>query len=511
METTAARFAPDTRRKAYDDARFGLFLHWGPYSAAGIEASWPIMAPEIAEAVFRIDRKIAEADYVRLPDRFDPVGFDADEWVRVAKDAGMRYILFTAKHHDGFCMFDAPGTDYKITKTPFGRDVCKELAVACEKAGMPLGFYYSPPDMHHPGYRDTSRPATANWTGEPKRKEWASYLDYMESHVRALMTGYGKVHAIWFDALVNHNKYDPARFKRLIREIDPDTLINDRLGDDYDFITPEQFIPKAGVPLRTGKPPAGVDPGGDAFFRLVCGAYRLPLLHGWLRGVFDKYAEGGLELTKVLQAPYPSPDRFQPWETCMTMGSSWAYNPDEKAWKSPSALIRNLLSVVARGGNYLLAVGPTGLGTFPPEAVERLQRIGAWIRANGDAVFGTTYAPRQVFDWGVAARKDGTLYLHVFDWPTEGVLRVAGLPRPVAAARLLRTGQALPFEADAEHGAEGDVRILLQEVSPDAESTAIALDLAAAPGTAGWPAYDDAILGARTAGKYLRTQMINSF
>lgn len=156
----------DRRMDWYLDARFGLFIHWGAYAVAGAEASWPVMAPGLSEAMFGTPSVIKEAEYVSLPARFDPAGFDADAWVRIAKDAGMRYIVITSKHHDGFCMFDAPGTDYKITRTPFGRDVCLELSEACARAGMRLGFYYSPPDMHHPGYRRTDRPMTENWLGE---------------------------------------------------------------------------------------------------------------------------------------------------------------------------------------------------------------------------------------------------------------------------------------------------------------------------------------------------------
>ena len=251
----------------YLEAKFGLFIHWGAYSVAGVEASWPIMAPDLSEAMFKNRTKITEAEYVTLPDKFNPIDFNPDEWVRTAQDAGMRYIIITAKHHDGFCMFDAPGTEYKVTNTPYGKDICLELAHACAKVGMRLGFYYSPPDMLHPSYRDTRKPATKNWLGEPKRKEWGDYLDYMESHIRKLLTDYGEVSILWFDGLVNHGKYDPPRFHQLIHEISPNTLINDRLGDGYDYITPEQFIPKKGIPVRTGKPPSGNDPGGDVFLR----------------------------------------------------------------------------------------------------------------------------------------------------------------------------------------------------------------------------------------------------
>src|SRR5665648_736654 len=151
----------------------------------------------------------------------------------------------------------------------------------------------------------------------------------MESHVRRLLTDYGQVSILWFDGLANHGKYDPDRFHQLIRSLSPDTLINDRLGDDYDFVTPEQFIPKLGIPIRTGKPPAGVDPGGDGFFSLVTSLFKVPGLRGWIRKQLKRYNDGTLELTPVQQEPYPAPQRFQPWETCMTMGQTWGYNPQE--------------------------------------------------------------------------------------------------------------------------------------------------------------------------------------
>ena len=327
----------------YQQAKFGLFIHWGAYSVAGAEASWPIMAPDLSEAMFGTQNRISESEYCSLPAKFNPEDFDAEAWVRIAQKTGMRYIVITAKHHDGFCMFDAPGTDYKITNTPFGRDICLELSQACAKYGMRLGFYYSPPDMHHPGYRDTRKPATKNWLGEPKRKEWADYLDYMESHIRKLLSDYGHVSIIWFDGLANHGKYNPERFHKLVHSLSPDTLINDRLGDDYDFVTPEQFIPKEGIPIRTGKPPAGIDPGGDGFFSLVNSLFNVPGLQSWLRKQLKKYNDGTLELTPVPQEAYPSPERFQPWETCMTIGQSWGYNPHETNWKSADQLIRNLV------------------------------------------------------------------------------------------------------------------------------------------------------------------------
>ncbi len=286
----------ENRLDWFQESKFGLFIHWGAYTVAGVEASWPIMTPDLSAAMYKNKTSIAEEDYIKLPMDFNPTEFNPDEWVRMAKDAGMRYIIITAKHHDGFCMFDAPGTDYKITNTPYGKDICLELSEACAKEGMRLGFYYSPPDMNHPGYRNQKKMATKNWLGEPKRKEWQSYLDYMESHIRKLLTDYGDVSVIWFDGLTNHGKYDSHRFHKLIHELSPNTLINDRLGDGFDYVTPEQFIPKNGIPARTGKPPARVDPGGDAFYGTILKLFKIPGIRGFLDKQLQKYAKGDLEL-----------------------------------------------------------------------------------------------------------------------------------------------------------------------------------------------------------------------
>jgi alpha-L-fucosidase len=439
--------AVDERLAWYLAAKFGLFIHWGAYSVAGVEASWPIMAPDLAEVMFRSTTRITEAEYRALPARFNPIDFSAQEWVRAAQDAGMRYIVITAKHHDGFCMFDAPGTDYKITNTPFGRDVCLELAEACAASGMRLGFYYSPPDMNHPGYRDVGRPASNNWLGQPKRREWAGYLDYMESHLTKLLSDYGDVAIIWFDGLVNHAKYDPPRFHRLIHELSPQTLTNDRLGDGYDFVTPEQFIPREGVPVKTGEPPAA-NSGGEGLFRAVQLLFKVPGVRGLIRSALNRYAQGELELTKIPQERCPGPDEFQPWETCMTMGQTWAYNPADVEWKSPRQLLHNLVQVASRGGNFLLNVGPTSQGTFPPAAVERLEHIGRWMAANGEAIHGASYTPLQALEFGRATQKGNRVFLHIFDWPSRGLLVVDDFPATAKSVSTLG-GSEFQFRQDA--------------------------------------------------------------
>jgi len=454
----------------YLHARFGLFIHWGIYSVAGVEASWPIMAPDLAEIMFGNTTRISQSEYFALAERFNPVDFDAADWVRTARNAGIRYIIFTAKHHDGFCMFDAPGTEFKITRTQFGRDICLELAQACADDGMPLGFYYSPPDMHHPGYRDTRKPALKNWLGEPHRPEWAQYLDYMESHLRKLLTEYGPVKVLWFDGLSNHAKYDPPRFHALIHQLSPGTLINDRLGNGYDFITPEQFIPKDGIPVRTGKPPAAAGAESDRFFRLVQRLYRIPGIRGWMGRQIAKYQDGSLELTPVLQEPFPSPERYQPWETCMTMGQTWGFNPDETNWKAPADLLRNLVEVASRGGNYLLNVGPKGCGSFPPESLERLEYIGKWMRRYGESIYATTYTPLQNLTWGRATRKGDIIFLHIFDWPHEGKLVVPDLPETVQSASLMN-GEILDLTQTSDR-----LEITLPPQTPDPDISVLVIE-----------------------------------
>jgi alpha-L-fucosidase len=489
----------DNQRLAwYQEAKFGMFIHWGAYSVSGVEASWPIMAPDLSAAMFGTQTTITEKEYTALPARFNPVDFNADEWVRLAKEAGMRYIVITSKHHDGFCMFDAPGTDYKITNTPYGKDICLELAQACARSGMPLGFYYSPPDMHHPDYRDTNKPATQNWIGEPKRKQWGEYLDYMESHLRKLLTDYGEVSVIWFDGLANHGKYDPPRFHKLIHELSPDTLINDRLGDDFDFVTPEQFIPKTGLPARTGKPPSGMDPGGDGFFRLVCSMFKVPGIRGWIRKQMQKYSDGTLEMTPVHQEPYPSPEHFQPWETCMTMGQSWAHNPKETNWKAPGTLVHNLVRVVARGGNYLLNVGPTARGTFPPEAVERLRYVGKWMKTYNKAIYGITYTPLQGQSWGQATRKDDKVYLHIFEWPASGKLEIESFPGRARTISLF-AGQALTFSQSGPR-----LEIVLPPQSPDPDVSVLVVEID--PAEKGWMEYSAPVITTTEPKKYIQTQ-----
>ena len=415
----------DDRTAWYRNAKFGMFIHWGPYSLASVEASWPIMRPKPGE--------ISEAEYRQLPKRFNPTKFDPNAFVDLALSAGQRYLVFTTKHHDGFCMFDTSYTDYKITKTPYGKDIVSQLAQACQQREMPLGFYYSPPDMHHPGFRDTSRLAKDNWDGEPQRPEWPLYLDYMQLQLTELLTRYGPVALIWFDGLHHQEKYGGIRFLNLIRQLQPGTLVNDRIGLRGDYQTPEQFIPQ-GIPTK------------DVSFNAV-----------------------DTSVQQKLRSIVPKPEDFQLWETCMTINNTWAYNLHDREFKSSQSLIRGLVEVASRGGNFLLNVGPQPDGVIQPEFQERLRAIGDWLRINGDSIYGTTYGPVQGADAIRTTAKDKKVFLHVFDWPGS-TLNVPGVGPRVISAHLPATGQPLKFRQD-----EGRLQIDLPNQAPDPNVSVIVL------------------------------------
>jgi alpha-L-fucosidase len=418
--------ANKNRRTArFRAAKFGMFIHWGPYSVASVEASWPIMQPG--------HWGITEAEYRALPARFNPIHYDPDHFIDLARIAGQKYIVFTTKHHDGFCMFDSAYTNYKITNTPFGKDIVKQLAEACARRSMPLGFYYSPPDMNHPGFRDTSRPASENWNGQPERPEWPSYLQYMQLQLTELLTRYGDVRDIWFDGLFHQEKYDGRRFLDLIHHLQPDTLVNDRIGVPGDYVTPEQFIPRA-IPTK------GVE----------------------VRGA-DKSVQ------RDFHAGVPSSADFQLWETCMTINDTWAYNAHDHHFKSDADLIRGLVEVASRGGNFLLNVGPQPDGLIQPEFQQRLRAIGDWITVNGESIYESTYGPIQGQTPFRMTAKGSDLYVHVFDWPSNSLL-LTGLPAKVLSARLLATNQPLRFEQTAN-----DLSIALPPQAPDANVSVIAL------------------------------------
>jgi alpha-L-fucosidase len=296
---------------------------------------------------------------------------------------------------------------------------------------MPLGFYYSPPDMNHPAFRDTSQPASTNWNGEPTREWWPIYLHYMELQLRELLTGYGDVAVIWFDGLYNQRKFDGHRMLRAILEQQPKTLINNRIGIPGDFETPEQFLP-AGIPVK----------GETLDFN---------------------HRESGSKPNAV-----PPPEDFRLWETCMTINNTWAYNKNDRAFKSANELIRTLVEVASRGGNFLLNVGPQPDGQIQPEFVERLQAIGKWMDRNGDSIYGTTYGPIQGISAVRTTAKASDVFVHILEWPTSPLeLSVNNLPK-FRFASVLSSGEAIQFRQENER-----LLLKLPPQSPDPVMTVI--------------------------------------
>jgi len=402
------------RMRWYREAKFGMFIHWGPYSLAGVEASWPIMTP---------NGEISEADYRALPGRFNPTRFDPHAWIALARSAGQRYMVFTTKHTDGFCMFDSDYTSYKITRTPYGKDILRELAGACQQEGMPLGFYYSPPDMNHPGYRDTSRLSATNYRGEPERPEWPLYLEYMSLQLDELLTRYGPAATLWFDSvdMSTQQRFDGRRFIEQVHRLQPATLINNRLGVDGDFATPEQFIPKA-IPVR------GVR------------------LDSPDHSAADKQA-----------VTVPRAQEFQPWEACMTINDTWAYRPKDQNFKSADTLIRSLIEVISRGGNFLLDVGPQPDGQIQPEFADRLHRVGEWTRRNAGAIYGSGYGPIQGEPAFRTTARGSSVYVFVMDESAREIT-VGPLGTASTQARLVADGKTIAARAEGR-----SVRIALDK------------------------------------------------
>jgi alpha-L-fucosidase len=416
----------DERMEWWREARFGLFIHWGLYAVpAGTYKGQRIDG--IGEWIMH-RAQIPVSEYEKFADAFNPIGYNADEWVRLAKRAGMKYIVITSKHHDGFCLWDSQVTDYDIMDaTPFRRDILAELAKACKKHKIKLCFYHSIMDWHHP---DAQAPFYPNYN-DTKRSNpnFSRYVEtYMKPQLAELLEKYGPLGVLWFDGEWIKDWTEPQgkALYAWLRELQPDLIINNRVGkgrkgmeglnkgdDDYagDFGTPEQQIPATGLP--------GVD-----------------------------------------------------WETCMTMNDTWGFKAYDDNWKSTEDLIRKLVDIASKGGNFLLNVGPTPEGLIPRPSVQRLEAMGEWMAVNGESIHGTTASPIDTPEWGRCTAKDDKLYLHVFDWPSDGRLEVALPNASIAEAYMLadKKKESLPVVCD-----DDKVVVSLPGEAPDAIDSVIVL------------------------------------
>jgi alpha-L-fucosidase len=395
------------------EARFGMFIHWGLYAQDG--CFWKGQDGKSEHMMRHL--KIPIAEYEKVAGDFNPATFKADEWVRIAKDGGMKYMIITAKHHDGFAMYDSQCDNYDIVaRTSFKRDPIKELAAACQAQGLRFGVYYSlGRDWHDPDVptRDGYRSNTWDFPDEDKKVFTRYFGRKVKPQVKELLSYYGPIAVMWFDTPEKISKAQSEELVALIHKLQPACVINARVGNRLgDYAVQEQNIPDQGDP--------------------------------------------------------------KPWETCMTLNGHWGYHKMDTKWKSTETLVRNLLNIASKGGNLLLNVGPTGEGIIPAPSIERLHEVGEWTHVNAEAVCGSTASPFVRLDWGRCTRrvtKDSTiLYLHVFDWPKDGKLVVPGLKNSVESAALLADGRKL----DAMQGAGGWV-IALPVTAPDRVSSTVVL------------------------------------
>jgi len=376
----------------FRNAKFGMFVHWGAYSQAGGEWNGETHHHEWLQ----LTAKIPLAEYTEFAKKFNPTKFDAEQWVLTAKDAGMKYIVITSKHHDGFAIYDSKCSDHDIADlTSFGRDPLKELAEACKKHGLKFCVYYSlgrdweDPDVPTKGAR---RSNLVDYPNEDE-KVFSRYFERkVKPQVRELLTGYGPIGIFWFDTYGVIEKHQSEELKKIIRELQPKCIINARIGHRFgDYEVSEQKIPESGS--------------------------------------------------------------YDPWESCITMNGHWAYNKADKDWKSPGRMIRSLVDIISKGGNLLLNVGPTGEGIIPSPSIERLTAIGDWMDVHSEAIYGCGPTPfgvelgKQVKDkngkkkvvgklpWR-ATTKEGKIYVHLFEWP-EKALTLPKVDSTISGVRLL--------------------------------------------------------------------------
>jgi alpha-L-fucosidase len=373
-------------REWFQEARFGLFIHWGVYSVLG-DGEW-VMNNE----------RIPIRAYEKIPTFFNPTQFDPAEWVQLAKEAGMKYITITSKHHDGFAMFNSKVSDYNIVKsTPYGKDVLKMLADECHRQGIKLFFYHSQLDWHHPDYFPRGQTG-GSWTGREERGDMNRYLDYMDAQLSELLTGYGDIAGIWFDGMWDKKDADW------------------RLEKTYGLI--HRLQPAALVGSNHHRAPY---PGED--FQM-----------------FEKDLPGN---NTTGFAPEQKVGDI-PKETCETINNSWGFNLTDSHFKSKKELIQYLVHAAGYDANFLLNVGPMPNGKIQPEQVALLRQMGEWTRKNGESIYGTRGGPLSPREWGVTTQKGNTVYLHILHWQDE-TLTLPPIGKRITSARLFSDKSPVKF------------------------------------------------------------------
>ncbi len=432
----------DARMGWWREAKFGLFIHWGVYSVpAGQWKGKPIWG---GGEWIMYDAKIPMAEYQQFAKEFNPVKFDADAWVKAAKEAGMKYIVITSKHHDGFAMFDTKASPWNIMQaSPYGKDPLKDLAAACRKYGIKLGFYYSQAqDWNNGGSAYQGK----KWD-KAQEHDMDDYIDKVAlPQVKEICSNYGEFPAvIWWDTSFDMNFPRAKKLYDAVQALRPNIILNNRLGGGFkgDTETPEQFIPAGGFPGRD-------------------------------------------------------------WETCMTMNDTWGFKRDDNNWKSTEKIIRNLCDIASKGGNYLLNVGPTSEGLIPQPSLDRLAEIGQWMKVNGEAIYGTGPTPFGAeagkfsetekdrkgkpkfiasWDWRATTKPGKSflgicvthpkIYLEIFHWPADGKFEVPGLEGKVKKAYLLAGHQKVGVNQTTS-----GVSLALPDQAPDKIASVVCLEIA---------------------------------
>ena len=401
--------------KWFRDAKFGVFIHYGLYSVPAGEwkgntgyAEW-----------FQIDTQMPGAEYAKFAQQFNPTKFDAKQWVKNIKKAGIKYIVITTKHHDGFAMYNTKLEDYNVVKaTPWAHDPMKDLAAACKGSGVKLCFYYSLPDWHSTDF--PAQYSQRQFHGNPNpNADMEKYVMYMKGQIHEILTQYGPIGALWFDdggAFGGVDKATLIHAKEIldeVHELQPRCVVDDRLGIPADYNTPEQSIPSG------------------------------------------------------------HPDKL--FETCLPLNDHWGYNKNDHNWKSPKTIVQDLAICASKGGNFLLGIGAVADGTFPPvEATPDLDTIGQWLKVNGDSIYGTTANPFKMWTpWGCITQKRNKLYLHVFAWPADSQL-VVPLQNGVESAYLLAD---LKHTALSVTSSDQGTTVALPAQAPDPIDSVIVLEI----------------------------------